>query len=92
MNALETAVLLRGEAAAEPWGREIGLDEPARRVIELAVDEAARTKRNYLGTEHLLVGLMRLGDNPLADRLAASGVTIAGAREAVTAVLQRTEG
>lgn len=83
---------LRAGRAGEPHGREIGMDGAAKRAFELAVDEAARAKRTYIGTEHLLVGLMQLGENPLAERLAGAGITISAAREAVAEILGRTEG
>ncbi|MCC6496069.1 MAG: hypothetical protein IT193_07395 [Propionibacteriaceae bacterium] len=43
--------------ACEP----IGLTPRSKRVLELAVDEARRLKHNYVGTEHLLLGLVREG-------------------------------
>ena len=41
---------------------EIGLTPRAKRVIELAVDEARRLNHHYIGTEHLLLGLVREGE------------------------------
>ena len=38
---------------------EIGLTPRAKKVIELAVDEAKRMNHHYIGTEHLLLGLVR---------------------------------
>src|SRR6516162_6297316 len=38
---------------------EIGLTPRSRKVIELAVDEARRLNHHYIGTEHLLLGLVR---------------------------------
>jgi ATP-dependent Clp protease ATP-binding subunit ClpC len=40
---------------------EVGLTPRAKRVIELAIDEARRLGHNYIGTEHLLLGLVREG-------------------------------
>src|SRR3954447_11894285 len=40
---------------------EVGLTPRAKKVIELAVDEAARLGGNVVGTEHLLLGLIREG-------------------------------
>lgn len=39
-----------------------GLTPRSKKVIELAVDEARRLKHNYVGTEHLLLGLVREGE------------------------------
>src|SRR5206468_10609968 len=41
---------------------EIGLTPRAKKVIELAVDEARRLNHDYIGTEHLLLGLIREGN------------------------------
>src|SRR6266487_5449317 len=38
---------------------EIGLTPRAKKVIELAIDEARRMNHHYIGTEHLLLGLIR---------------------------------
>src|SRR5260370_39787939 len=40
---------------------EIGLTPRAKKVIEYAVDEARRLNHHYIGTEHLLLGLLREG-------------------------------
>src|SRR5215470_12066896 len=40
---------------------EIGLTPRAKKVIELAIDEARRLNHHYIGTEHLLLGLVREG-------------------------------
>ena len=41
---------------------EIGLTPRAKKVVELAVDEANRLHHSYIGTEHLLLGLLREGE------------------------------
>ena len=42
---------------------EVGLTPRAKRVIELAIDEARRLGHNYIGTEHILLGLIREGED-----------------------------
>ena len=54
---------------------EVGLTPRAKRVIELAVDEARRLHHNYIGTEHLLLGLLREGEGIAASALEGLGVT-----------------
>ena len=49
-------IIGRGE---RPTPGEIGLTPRAKKVIELAVDEARRLNHHYIGTEHLLLGLVR---------------------------------
>ncbi len=51
-----------------------GLTPRAKRIIEIAMAEAVRLGHNYVGTEHLLMGLLREGDCFAARMLAASGV------------------
>ena len=59
----------------------------ARRVIVLAQQEARSLQHNYIGTEHLLLGLIREGDGVAAKALAAEGVTLNKAREQVVAMI-----
>ena len=44
--------------------------ERARRVLSLAQEEAQRCNHNYIGTEHLLLGLVREGDGVAAKVMA----------------------
>ncbi|MGH2544609.1 MAG: Clp protease N-terminal domain-containing protein, partial [Ardenticatenaceae bacterium] len=66
-------IIGRGE---RPTPREIGLTPRAKKVIELAVDEARRLKHDYIGTEHLLIGLMREGEGVAAGVLESRGVSL----------------
>ncbi|RJQ25661.1 MAG: ATP-dependent Clp protease ATP-binding subunit [Peptococcaceae bacterium] len=50
---------------------EVSLTPRAKRVLELAVDEARRLGHNYVGTEHLLLGLSREGEGVAAQVLNA---------------------
>ena len=53
---------------------EIGLTPRAKRVIELAIDEARHIGHNYIGTEHLLLGLLHEGDGVAAGVLDSFGI------------------
>ena len=55
---------------------EIGLTPRAKKVIELAVDEARRLNHHYIGTEHLLLGLVREGEGIAAGVLQSLGVNL----------------
>jgi ATP-dependent Clp protease ATP-binding subunit ClpC len=61
-------------------GENIGLTPRAKKVIELAVDEARRMNHQYIGTEHLLIGLLREGEGVAAGVLESLGVTLEKAR------------
>jgi len=63
--------------------------ERARKVLHLAQEEAQRLKHNYIGTEHLLLGLIREGDGVAAKVLSNLGVDLDKARISVESVLGR---
>ena len=66
-------IIGRGDRAASG---EIGLTPRSKKVIELAVDEARRLNHHYIGTEHLLIGLMREGEGVAAGVLESLGVSL----------------
>ncbi|NLA86566.1 MAG: ATP-dependent Clp protease ATP-binding subunit, partial [Clostridiales bacterium] len=53
-----------------------GLTPRAKRVIELAVTEANRLGHNYIGTEHLLMGILREYDSVAAKLIISTGVDL----------------
>ncbi len=55
-----------------------------KRVIELAFDEARRLGHHYIGTEHLLLGLVRQGDGVAVDVLKSMGVSLEKVRTETT--------
>jgi ATP-dependent Clp protease ATP-binding subunit ClpC len=69
---------------------EIGLTPRAKKVIELAVDEARRLGHHYIGTEHLLLGLIREGEGIAAGVLESLGVNLEKVRSEVIKVLTQT--
>src|SRR2546421_9053946 len=66
---------------------EIGLTPRAKKVIELAVDEARRLNHHYIGTEHLLLGLVREGEGIGAGVLENLGLSLQEVRAQVVFVL-----
>ncbi len=71
---------------------EIGLTPRAKKVIELAVDEARRLNHHYIGTEHLLLGLVREGEGIAAGVLESLGVSLEKVRTQVIQVLNSSGG
>jgi ATP-dependent Clp protease ATP-binding subunit ClpC len=65
--------------------------ERARQVPVLAQDEARSLGHNYIGTEHLLIGLLREEDGLAARVLQTLGVTLDEVRERVVAIVERGE-
>ncbi len=59
----------------------------ARRVVVLAQEEARMLDHNYIGTEHLLLGLVREGEGPAAQVLAQRGIQLARVRQEVVRLL-----
>jgi ATP-dependent Clp protease ATP-binding subunit ClpA len=71
---------------------EIGLTPRAKKVIELAVDEARRLNHSYIGTEHLLLGLVREGEGIASGVLESLGVNLAFVRTQTIMVLSHAGG
>ena len=82
-------IIGRGEKPAQG---EIGLTPRAKKVVELAVDEARRMNHTYIGTEHLLIGLLREGEGVAAGVLESLGVTLDKVRAETHRILSHTSG
>ncbi len=82
-------IIGRGEKPAQG---EIGLTPRAKKVVELAVDEARRMNHTYIGTEHLLIGLLREGEGVAAGVLESLGVTLDKVRSETHRILSHTSG
>ncbi len=80
-------IIGRGEKPAQG---EIGLTPRAKKVVELAVDEARRMNHTYIGTEHLLIGLLREGEGVAAGVLESLGVTLDKVRAETHRILSNT--
>src|SRR6478609_9387953 len=59
----------------------------ARRVIVLAQDEARMLNHNYIGTEHILLGLIHEGEGVAAKALEALGISLEAVREQVEEII-----
>jgi len=66
--------------------------ESARKAIEYARDEAARLRHDYIGTEHLLLGLIRLGEGRAAEMLANLGLDLSDLKTSIEEVVQPSGG
>ncbi|MBM3933573.1 MAG: ATP-dependent Clp protease ATP-binding subunit [SAR202 cluster bacterium] len=90
LNKVRSAVefiIGRGERSTSG---EIGLTPRAKKVIELAVDEARRLNHHYIGTEHLLIGLMREGEGVAAGVLESLGINLDKVRAETSRILTQT--
>jgi ATP-dependent Clp protease ATP-binding subunit ClpA len=70
---------------------EIGLTPRSKKVIELAVDEARRLHHHYIGTEHILLGLVREGEGIAAGVLGSLGVELKSVRNEILNVLSNAK-
>jgi excisionase family DNA binding protein len=78
------AVVGRGDQVVSG---EVGLTPRTKKVFELAVEEANRLRHDYVGTEHLLLGLLREGEGVGARVLTTLGIHLDVARAEVKRVL-----
>ena len=62
----------------------------SKKVLELSLREALQLGHNYIGTEHVLLGLVRSGDGPAAQVLEDQAGSLTAVREAVLAEISRT--
>ncbi|MBO9522508.1 MAG: ATP-dependent Clp protease ATP-binding subunit [Nocardioidaceae bacterium] len=59
----------------------------ARRVVVLAQEEARMLSHNYIGTEHILLGLIHEGDGIAAKALESLGISLEGVRAQVEEII-----
>jgi len=59
----------------------------AQRVLELSADEARNMGHNYIGTEHLLLGILREGDSGILNSFDKQGIKVSSIKEEVNRLL-----
>jgi ATP-dependent Clp protease ATP-binding subunit ClpC len=64
-------------------------NDGARRAVIMAQDEARRLNHSYIGTEHLLLGLLREGQGVAATALNGLGVSLDGVRQQIEETIGR---
>ncbi len=87
LDAVRAAVERRvGRADASPQG-QIPFTPRAKKVLELSLREALALGHNYIGTEHLLLGLVREGEGVASQVLTELGVELESIRSAIVDAL-----
>jgi ATP-dependent Clp protease ATP-binding subunit ClpC len=76
----------------EPLSGHIPFTPRVKKVLELSLREAMDLGHNYIGTEHILLGLVREGEGVAAQVLTALGAGEDRVREKVTELLGRSAG
>jgi excisionase family DNA binding protein len=87
---LRTQIETLHPAAEQPISKDqLGMTQQGKQSIELAVQEAQSLGHHYLGTEHLLLGLLREEEGLANQVLSTSGVTLEKTRELVKQLLAK---
>ena len=90
LNKIQAAVeFVIGKGEKRAVSGEVDLAPRAKRVIELAVDEARRLNSNYIGNEHLLLGLLRESGGVACSVLESLGITLERTRDEVNRVARQ---
>lgn len=76
-----------GDVGSAPSGGGLPFTPRAKKVLELSLGEALQLGHSYIGTEHLLLGLVREGDGVGARVLVSLGADLARVRQQVVQVM-----
>jgi uncharacterized protein (TIGR03435 family) len=92
LDECRSDILLRLTVRAKtPESDEVPFSASSERALQSAVEEADRLSHDFIGTEHLLLGLLRGEPGVAAEVLAARGLKIEAVREAIVEVRSRGE-
>lgn len=89
LNKVQAAVEFAVGRGGKQLSGEISLAPRAKRAIEFAVDEARRVNSNYIGSEHLLLGLLSGREGVAGSVLESFGMTLERARDEVKRVMKQ---
>ncbi|WP_329173443.1 Clp protease N-terminal domain-containing protein [Streptomyces sp. NBC_01477] len=85
-QVVRAAVATAGEEE-EPLTGNLPISPDAKKILQLVLREALRLGHNYIGTEHILLGVLSDDQDRAAQALTALGVTHAAVEEWLTAAL-----
>ncbi|HHC07488.1 MAG TPA: ATP-dependent Clp protease ATP-binding subunit [Actinobacteria bacterium] len=92
LEAVRTQVIeIIGEGSQAPSGH-IPFTPRAKKVLELSLREALQLGHNYIGTEHILLGLIREGEGVAAQVLQKLGAELHKVRQTVIQLLSGVQG
>jgi ATP-dependent Clp protease ATP-binding subunit ClpA len=72
--------------------RKLPQSPQTKKVIEYAIEEARSLGHNHVGTEHILLGLLRVSEGVAADVLTRLGTSIEQVRQALLSYLEKETG
>jgi ATP-dependent Clp protease ATP-binding subunit ClpA len=82
VSVREQILELVGEGQVQMLGH-IPFTPEAKKLLQLSLREAMQLGHNYIGTEHILLGLLRDGDNAAVQALVRLGIDLSQVRQAV---------
>jgi ATP-dependent Clp protease ATP-binding subunit ClpA len=88
VDARAVSLEMIGKGSAPPDGDHIPFTPRGKRVLELSLRESVQLANDFIGTEHILLGLLREEEGVAAKVLTERGVTHKGARAAIVAIRQ----
>ncbi|MDN5558731.1 MAG: ATP-dependent Clp protease ATP-binding subunit [Ruaniaceae bacterium] len=92
-DAVRTQVIeIIGEGQQAPQGQHIPFTPRAKKVLELCLREALQLGHNYIGTEHILLGLIREGEGVAAQVLTKLGADLNSVRQQVMNLISGYQG
>ncbi len=92
LDSVRTQVVeIIGQGSQAPTGH-IPFTPRAKKVLELSLREALQLGHNYIGTEHILLGLIREGEGVAAQVLVKLGAELTKVRQTVIQLLSGVEG
>ena len=78
---------MKGQATGKVAGPDLPYTRASKHVLELAMAEARELRHLYVGTEHLLLGLIREEKGVAAKALTSAGITLEATRAAIVSLL-----
>ena len=90
LRRVEELVTRLSKSEGKSGSSQLDLSPGTKKVLELAVDEARRMGHHYIGTEHLLLGLVRQQEGIALDVLRRLGVSPEEVRRQTSKVLQES--
>jgi len=88
LNKVQAAVEFVAGKGGKQTSGEVNLAPGAKKAIELAVDEARRLNSSYIGSEHLLLGLLSAREGVACSVLESFGITLERTRDEVNRVMR----
>ena len=83
LQAIREGVEAQLQPSEDGLGQDLQLTPAAKRIIDFADEEAKHLQNNYVGAEHLLLGILREPKGIAQDVLMSLGITVYAARDAV---------